>query len=66
MERPESDELKAVLNNNDYENYLSLTKQWKPLDEENEEQQVIENVVFDRFRQEVSFSRLVPCGQRQA
>ena len=60
MERPESDELKAVLNNNDYENYLSLTKQWKPLDEENEEQQVIENVVFDRFRQEVSFSRLVP------
>ena len=57
MHRPESDELKAVLNNNDYENYLDQTNQWKPIDdEENVEQPVIRNVVFDRFRQEVSIN----------
>lgn len=57
MHRPESDELKAVLNNNDYENYLNQTNQWKPIDdEENVEQQVIRNVVFDRFQKEVNIN----------
>ena len=58
MHRPESDELKAVLNNNDYGNYLNQTNQWRPLNvEENEEQQVIQNIVFDRFQQEVTFNQ---------
>ena len=53
FEKPETDDVRSILNYNDYQSYSNQTDQWSPISEDNEQQEPINNSILDRFKDQV-------------